>query len=145
MRLTVELEATGGTTTGFRIPDEAVDGLGAGRRPKVVATVAGHAFRTSIARMGDAYWLGVSAARRAEAGIAAGEVHELEVVVDDAPRTVEVPEDLGAGLAADPAAAEAWSRLTYSAQRAHAESVAGAKKPETRAARVAKVLAALRG
>ena len=43
MRLTAELVATGGTTTGFRIPDEVVADLGGGGRPKVVvnATCSG--------------------------------------------------------------------------------------------------------
>lgn len=143
MRITAELEATGGTTTGFRVPEAVVESLGAGGRPKVALTVAGHTFRGSIAKMGDAHWFGISSARRAEAGLAAGETHELEIVVDDAPRVVEVPDDLAAALAAAPGAGEAWSALSYSKQRAHAESVTGAKKPETRAARVAKVVAAL--
>lgn len=142
MRLSAELEATGGTTTGYRIPDAVVAELGAGGRPKVALSVAGHTFRGSIARMGESYWFGVSAARRAEAGIAAGETHELEIVVDDAPRTVEVPEDLASALD-EAGATEAWAALSFSKQRAHAESVAGAKKPETRAARVQKVLADL--
>jgi hypothetical protein len=145
VRLSAELQATGGTTTGFRIPDEAVAELGGGGRPKVALTVAGHTFRGSIARMGDAHWFGISAARRAEAGIAAGETHELEVVLDDAPRAVELPAELAAAFHEEPALAEAWAALSYSKQRAHAEPVEAAKKPETRAARVAKVLAALRG
>lgn len=41
MDFTTELQATGGTTTGFLVPDAVVDALGAGRRPKVAATVNG--------------------------------------------------------------------------------------------------------
>ncbi|MGG5257386.1 YdeI/OmpD-associated family protein [Phycicoccus avicenniae] len=144
MEFTTELEATGGTTTGFVVPDEVVEGLGGGRRPKVAATVAGHTWRTSIASMGGRFLLGASAAVREAAGIAAGETHTVTVVLDDAPRTVEVPDDLAAALAAEPAAASAWAALTYSAQRRHAEAVLAAKKPETRARRVESVVAALR-
>ena len=136
MRLRLELESTGGSTAGFRIPDEVVDDLGAGRRPKVSATVGGHTWRSSIARMGDAFWLGMSKDDRAGAGVSAGDVLDLEVVVDDDPRTVELPEELAS-------AAEAWARLSYSHQRRIAESITGAKKPETRAARVEKALAEL--
>lgn len=64
MRLTAELRSTGGTTTGFRIPDDVVAQLGGGGRPKVVVTVNGYEFRSSIARMGGEFWLGVSAERR---------------------------------------------------------------------------------
>ena len=145
MDFTAPLEATGGTTTGFVVPDALVDELGGGRRPKVVATVGSHSWRTSIAAMGGQFWLGVSAANRAEAGIAAGETHTVAVELDTAPRTVEVPDDLATALAAAPGAAAAWDRLTYSAQRAQAEAVAGAKKPETRARRVSAVVTSLTG
>ncbi|GIL35926.1 YdeI/OmpD-associated family protein [Phycicoccus sp. DTK01] len=144
MEFTTQLEATGGTTTGFVVPDEVVEALGGGRRPKVAATVAGHTWRTSIAAMGGRFLLGASAAVREAAGIAAGETHTVTVVLDDAPRTVEVPEDLAAALAADADAARAWESLAYSAQRRHAEAVVAAKKPETRARRVESVVASLR-
>jgi uncharacterized protein DUF1905/bacteriocin resistance YdeI/OmpD-like protein len=136
VRLRLELESTGGSTAGFRIPDEVVDELGAGRRPKVAATVGGHTWRSSIARMGDAFWLGMSKDDRARAGVSAGDVLDLEVVVDDAPRTVVLPDELAS-------VADAWARLSYSNQRRIAESITGAKKPDTRAARVQKALAEL--
>ncbi|GAA1777917.1 hypothetical protein GCM10009795_025070 [Nocardioides hankookensis] len=136
MRLTLELESTGGNTAGFRIPDEVVDELGAGRRPKVAATVGEHTWRSSIARMGDAFWLGMSNENRDLAGVEAGQVLDLDVVVDDAPRTVDLPEELAP-------VADAWARLSYSNQRRIAEGIESAKKPETRAARVEKALAEL--
>ena len=94
MKLKAELEATGGNTTGFRVPDEFVAELGGGGRPKIVAVVNGYRWRTSIARMGGEYWLGVSAANRTGAGVTAGEVLEVEVALDTAAREVEVPADL---------------------------------------------------
>jgi hypothetical protein len=136
VRLTLELESTGGNTAGFRIPDQVVDDLGAGKRPKVVATVGAHTWRSSIARMGDAFWLGMSQENRGLAGVEAGQTLDLEITVDDAPRTVDLPAELTP-------VAEAWARLSYSNQRRIAESIEGAKKPETRAARVEKALAEL--
>jgi hypothetical protein len=143
MDFTTELEATGGTTTGFVVPDAVVEALGAGRRPKVAATVNGHTWRTSIAPMGGRHLLGASAAVRAAAGIAAGETHTVTVEVDDAPRTVEVPDELAVALAASPTAAAAWAALSYSQQRRHVDPLAAAKAPETRARRVAATMAAL--
>jgi len=137
MKLRLELESTGGNTAGFRIPDDVVDELGSGRRPKVAATVGGYTWRSSIARMGDSFWLGMSKDNRTGAGVEAGETLDLEVVVDDAPRTVELPDELAP-------VADAWARLSYSQQRRIAESITGAKKSETRAARVEKALAELR-
>lgn len=53
-------------------------------------------------------------------------------------------DDLAAELAQDQAARAAWDELSYSRQRAHADSVTGANVAATRARRVAKVLDALR-
>jgi len=137
VHLSTELVATGGNTTGIRIPDAAVTELGGGNRPKVVATVNGHSWRSSIARMGGEFWLGASADVRAATGIAAGDHLELDVELDTAPRTVVVPDDLAAALAADPAAKETFDALSFSHQRQHVDAILAAKAPETRARRVA--------
>jgi len=142
--LRTTLVATGGTTTGIEVPEEVVAGLGRGKRVPVVVTINGHAYRGSIAPYAGGSWVGVSAANRAAAGIEAGEPVEVDLAVDDAPRTVEVPADLAAALAAGgPAVAEAWAALSYSKQRAHVLAVEGAKTDATRERRVAAVVAAL--
>ena len=138
-----ELQQTGGTTTGFRIPDEAVAELGGGGRPKVVVTVNGHEYRSSIARMGGEYWLGLSADRRAAAGVAAGDVLDLDIVLDTGERTVDVPEDLAAALEREPAAKAFFDGLSYSNKRYHVEQVTGAKTEATRERRVAKAVRTL--
>ena len=138
MRLTAELEATGGNTTGFRVPDAVVAELGGGGRPKVVATINGYAWRTSIARMGGEYWLGVSSANRSGAGVEAGQVLDVEVTLDTGVREVEVPADLAEALAADPAVKAFWDGLSYSNKRYHVEQITGAKTESTRERRVAK-------
>ena len=74
--------------------------------------------------------------RRAEAGIAPGEVLDVEVELDDAPREVELPEDLAAALDADAEARIFFSTLSYSKQSWHVLKVLEAKTPETRARRV---------
>lgn len=142
-QITLELRATGGKTTGFRVPDDLVTSLGGGNRPKVSVTIGDFTFRGSIARMGGEFWLGVSAGRRTEGGLTAGETYDLTLELDTAPREVEVPDDLASALAAAPAAKTAWDALSYSNQRRHAEAVTAAKKPETRARRVAKTIADL--
>jgi len=143
VRIRAELRATGGNTTGFRIDDAVVAALGGGGRPKVVVTVNGFEWRSSIARMGGEYWLGVSAERRAGAEIAAGDVLDVEVVLDTAIREVEVPADLAAALDAEPAARAVWDKLSYSHQNRHVLNITGAKTAETRARRVAKSVSML--
>jgi hypothetical protein len=145
VRLRLELVSHGGNTAGFDIPDAVVEDLGAGRRPKVVVTVGPHTWRSSIARMGDRFMLGMSQENRALAGVAAGDVLDVEIEVDSAPRVVELPEDLAAALAVDSAAAATWATWSFTRQKEAARQLTEAKKPETRARRLEKVLADLAG
>jgi Domain of unknown function (DUF1905) len=101
MRFRAELESTGKTTAGFEVPESVVEELGGGGHPKVVATVNGYEFRTSIARMGGRYLLGVSAERRVAAGVAVYDVVDVDVRLDTAPRDASEPADLAAALALD--------------------------------------------
>ena len=144
MRLRAELQRTGGNTTGFEVPDDVVASLGGGGRPKVTVTLNGFTFPSSIAKMGGSYWLGVSAERRTAAGVEGGQVYDLDVELDTAPRVIEPPEDLSAALDAEPAARAQWEKLSYSHQRQHVEAINSAKAPETRARRVAKAIEMLR-
>lgn len=139
------LAATGGNTTGIEIPAEVVASFDRGKRVPVRVTIGSHTFRNTIAAYRDSYWLGVSAENRGKAGIAAGDAIDVTLEVDDAPRTVDPPAELADALAADPVAAAAWDRLSYSHQRRHAEAVAQAKSADTRARRVAGALEMLHG
>jgi hypothetical protein len=144
MRFRADLESAGKTTAGFEVPEGVVQSLGGGGHPKVAVTVDGFTFRTSIAKMGGRFLLGVSAERRAQAGIEAGQVFDVDVELDTAPREIEVPDDLAAALAADAKAKDFWDTLTYSKQSWHVHQVTSAKKAETRAVRVEKSVAMLR-
>jgi hypothetical protein len=140
---TLSLEST--TATGIHVPLEAVEALGGGRRPAVVAMVNGYTYRATVLGYDPADPLmPFSTEHRAASGIAAGDAIEVELVVDTAPREVEVPEDLAAALAADPVAKAFFDGLSYSNKRVHTLSVADAKTPETRARRVDKSIALLR-
>ncbi|MGW1341644.1 YdeI/OmpD-associated family protein [Kribbella sp. NPDC002412] len=144
MKFTAELEGTGKTAAGFEVPAEIVEALGGGAHPKVSVTVNGFTFRTSIARMGGRYLLGVSGERRTAAGVAAGDVLEVDVVLDTAPREVDVPEEFAAALAGDAKAQEFWQTLSYSKQQWHVLQVTGAKTEETKARRIEKSIGMLR-
>lgn len=144
MRFRAELKSTGKTTAGFEVPEEVVERLGGGGHPKVSVTVDGFTFRTSIAKMGGRFLLGVSVERRAQSGIEPGQVFDVDVALDTAPREVEVPDDLAAALAADVRAKKFWDTLSHSKQSWHVDQVTSAKKAETRTARVEKSVAMLR-
>lgn len=142
MITTVTIEATGGTTTGIRLPD--VGELGGGRRPRVRAIFPnGHVLRVRVGTHDGDPFLPVSAATRDSAGVAAGDTVDLTIEVDEEPVEVDVPDELAAALAAAPAAKRFFDSLTASQRKGFAASVSSARKAETRTARVEKALAAL--
>ena len=63
------------------------------------------------------------------------------MTLDTAPRTVAVPDDLAAAIMAAGVQAK-WDQLSYSHQREWVEAVAEAKRPETRARRIAAAVGA---
>ncbi len=143
MMFRATLQANGRTATGVEVPEEVVTALGAGRRPPVSVTVNGYTWRTSIASMGGRFMIGISAQARAGAGVTAGDVIEVDVEHDTAPREVDVADDLAAALAAAPAARARFEALPYSHQRRYVEAVEATKKPQTRANRIARAIETL--
>jgi Bacteriocin-protection, YdeI or OmpD-Associated/Domain of unknown function (DUF1905) len=139
------LFAAGGNNVAIVVPPEVVAAFGRGKRVPVVVTVDdGYSYRNTIATMGGRFLLSFNAETRRATGRGAGDEVDVRLDVDDEPRVVAVPDDLALVLADDVAARAAWERLSYSRQREHVESITGAKTPETRARRVAKVVSTLR-
>jgi bifunctional DNA-binding transcriptional regulator/antitoxin component of YhaV-PrlF toxin-antitoxin module len=145
MRFRASIDLNGKTATGIVVPPEVVEGLGGSKKPKVTVTINGYSYPSSIATMGGRFLIPVSAEVRAGAGVAAGDVVDVDVVIDDSVRTVDVPADLAKALKAAPAALKAFDALSYSNQRRHVLSVEGAKTQETRDRRIAKVISELGG
>lgn len=113
-------------------------------RPPVAGTVDGVPFRSRLAVYGGVTVLGLTNAFRREAGIAQGDVVEVVIDRDDAPREVEVPPELAAALAGDGEARAAFDALSFTHRREYAQWVGEAKRPETRERRAAQTLAKLR-
>ena len=137
------IELAGKTATGFRVPDHVVEELGSGKKPKVAVRLGDHTYRSTVAVYGGEYMLPLSAENRNAAGVSAGETVTVGVELDTSERTVTVPGDLAAALAEASGAREAFDALSYSKQRAHVIAVESAKRPETRARRVEKVVGEL--
>jgi hypothetical protein len=134
-----------GNNTGIEVPEDVVLAFGRGKRVPVTVTVNGYTYRSTIASMRGKFLIPVSAAIRAETGLKANDPIDVTLELDDAPREVEVPDELANALAADPLAADAWEKLSYSRKRQHTLAIDAAKAIETKARRVAKTIAALRG
>ena len=144
MRFSTKMLQTG-NNTGIEVPADVVEALGGGKRSAVIVTVNGYVYRSTIASMGGKSMLPFSAEHRRQSGIAGGDAIDVELVVDAAPRVVDVPADLRAALDGSARAVAAWDELAYSHRKAHVTAVLGAKAPETRARRIAAVVSKLGG
>jgi hypothetical protein len=144
MRFRATVESNGRTATGIAVPDEVVEALAAGKRPPVVISIGDHSYRTTVARMGGRYLVPLSAENREAAAVAAGDVVDVGIELDDAPREVAVPDDLRAALARDGTARANFQRLSYSHRKEWVRWIEEAKRPETRERRVSGTVESLR-
>jgi hypothetical protein len=134
-----------GNNTGIEVPADVLAALGASKRAPVVVNVNGYEYRSTVAPMGGKYLLPFSADRFEESGIQGGDAIDVELTLDIAPRTVELPDDLRCALNPSATAAAAWEKLSYTHKKEHVRSVLDAKKAETRKRRIAAVFAGLEG
>jgi len=141
-RTTVELGAK--TATGVPVPDDIVSALGSGKRPSVQITIGPHTYRTTVASMGGRFLVPLSAENRSAAGVAAGDEVDVEIALDDAPREVQVPDDLAEALAKDDGANQFFHALAYTHRKEWVRWIEEAKQAETRRTRIDKTVAGLR-
>ena len=143
-RFRAELRSTGRRGGHFvEVPADVVQQLGGTGRIAIRATFDGIPYRGSIMRMGGVVMLGVTKGIMEETGADTGDVLDVVVENDGAPREVAVPAELAAAFKRNTRMRKAWDGLSYTARKEHAVSIESAKKPETRARRVAKVLDSL--
>jgi uncharacterized protein YdeI (YjbR/CyaY-like superfamily) len=87
---------------------------------------------------------GLGKAAREAASVQIGQTVTFTLELDRAPREVEVPPALEAGLQRDAEARRAFDALAYTHRREFARWVAEAKREETRERRVAQALEMIR-
>jgi hypothetical protein len=137
LHLTAVLQPRG-PAAAIVLTDEQVSALAGGAKtPPVKVTVnGGHTFEGRVGRMGGENLVGFNKAVRAAAGVEAGDTIEVVIVADAAPRDVEVPDDLARALA-DAGVADRFHALAPSHRKEYVRWITEAKRPETRARRVA--------
>jgi Bacteriocin-protection, YdeI or OmpD-Associated/Domain of unknown function (DUF1905) len=128
---------------GLEVPEEVLESLGQGKRPRVTITINGHSWKSRVAIMRGRNLLGLSNANRRAAGVQTGDEVEVDVELDVEPRVLVEPVDFTRALDADPVARAAYDRLSYSRKFEHVHAIETAKKPETRIRRIEKALASL--
>lgn len=118
------------------VPFDPKEAFGKVRAP-VVVKLGKHSYRSTIAAMGGVVFVPLRRSNREAAGLEGGETLTVTLELDAAQRVVEPPRDLVKALKARKPAWDRWRELSYSHQREHVEAIEGAKKPETRARRIA--------
>jgi hypothetical protein len=144
-KVLLEADPDGSRATGITIPFDVQKEYGTRARVPVRGTLNGAPFRSSIVPMGGRHMMVVPKKLRDAAGVGAGETVTVVMERDTEPRVVTPPADLAAALDADEAAKAAWAKLSYTHQKEHVLAIEEAKKPETRARRLARTLEVLGG
>lgn len=144
LHLTTVLEPRG-PAGALVLTDEQVASLGGGAKTfPVVVTIGTSSIPLRVARMGGESLIGFSRAARAEAGVEIGDEVTADIAAETAPRTVEVPGDLAAALAANPSVGAAFAALSYTHRKEYVRWVEEAKREQTRADRVARTVEMVR-
>lgn len=128
-----------GSMCAIPVPFDPKEAFGKVRAP-VQVTVNGHTFRSTIARMGGQTFIPLRKSNREAAAVSGGSCVEVRIAEDPVARLVDVPPDLGEALRAQPGLWQFWETLSYTNKRECVESVQGAKRPATRARRIARAV-----
>jgi len=133
-----------GNNTGIVVPEKVLDSLGAGKRPPVVVTLKEYTYRSTVATMGGQFLIPLSAEHRKNSGISGGDNLEVTLVIDDEPRTVELPPELKTALQKNAKAMQAYEKLPPSGKKKVVLLIASAKTEETKIKRITKIVADLK-
>jgi hypothetical protein len=115
-----------------------VEQLGAGKRPAVHVNVNGYDFRSTVAVMGGAVPIGVSAGVRQASGLQGGTGSPSRSL---SPTPAEVDVRRTSLQRGRRPRARSLRQDSNSLQRYHVDNIAGAKSPETRRGRIEKAVA----
>ena len=112
-------------------------------RAPVRVTLNGYSFRSTIAAMGGTVCIPLRKSNREAAGLEGNETLRVKLELDESERDVTPPKDFVKALEAAPPAWDRWQELSFTHRREHVEAIEGAKKPETRARRLAAAVRAI--
>jgi len=124
------------------VPFDPKEAFGKVRAP-VKVTLNSYSYRSTIFSMGGAICIPLRKSHREAAGIQGNEQLDVTITLDTTTRAVALPPDFARELTAHRRAAQRWEALSYTHRREHVESISSAKKPDTRARRIANAIRAL--
>lgn len=127
------------------LPAKTAEAAGIVHADRVRGTVNGEPFRSSAVKYSGVFHVGIHKATLAKAAVKSGALVAITIELDPEPLPADVvPDDLAKALGKSKAIAAAWERLRPSHKREHVKAILDAKKPETRARRIANAIAMLR-
>jgi Domain of unknown function (DUF1905)/Bacteriocin-protection, YdeI or OmpD-Associated len=145
IQFTVRLEAVGRGGVFFTLPRKESTKFGVRGRVPVIGSLNGYGFRSSIFPTGDgAHYMAVNKEVRAGAGVAVGDRVKVTMEVDTKPRNVELAPDIDRALSNSKSVRARFDKLSYTHRKEYVQWIESAKRTETRARRIAEVVARLR-
>lgn len=126
----------------IRLPFDVREEFGRAR-PPVKVSINGHTYRSTVSVYGGRYFIPVRKSNQQAAGVAPGDAVTASMALDTEKRTVEPPPELKAVFAKNAAARGNWLKLSYTAKKERADAISQAKRLETRASRMNKIVAQL--
>lgn len=136
---------SGKNVTGLPVPIQAVTALGTQKKPKVIVSLNGYSYRSTVAVFGAVFILPLSQEHREAARVHAGDKVEVTIELDLKPRIVEVPDDLRASLSRRVGALDAFNALSYTMRKEYVRQVNEAKAQVTRERRIAGIVIKMGG
>ena len=137
MRMKVYVAPTGKTTATIVLTQDQVDRIrgvpGKGRVPLAI-THRGTTYRTSVS-LYRGQWMTVINKQMREGGLVPGHDYTVDLSLDTAERTVDVPADFAKAMRVA-GVRKAFDALAYSHRKEHIRVIQEAKKPETRQRRI---------
>ncbi len=131
----------GGNWTFLRLPQEASNELPSRNMVSVEGTMNGFPFAATLEPDSHGgHWLKVEPAWSDGAGVAPGDLVELEIAPAKVEPEPEVPEDLREALASAPAALAVWNDTTPIARRDWITWMGQCKRAETRLLHIKKMI-----
>jgi hypothetical protein len=128
----------------IELPPDIAAALGAKSKMRVKGTLNGVPFQNSLVKTETSFVFPMKQSLREATGVNVGDtvIVTIEQNFEDRP---PLPEDVATALAGNPALQAAWNRLPPSHQRKHLDHINEAKQAETRARRIEKMVATLKG
>jgi hypothetical protein len=132
-----------GSRTSIAIPFNPNEVWGVKQRHHITGAINGYAVRGSLGSDGGQYFLPLGATWRRDNGVEVGTEVEVELM-PEGPQTDTLAPDILAALEREPEAKAFFESLATFYRNGYLRWIEGAKRPETRSARVAEMLSLLK-